>query len=104
MVERRPYRSSKDFEDVVTGGGVEREEEEEVEPFARGALPKLMDRAPASLTNGNVGDFAFTRKWHPQDWTDPKQGFWQCQTLDTGLPCSQPVTLARRAPKTPNLL
>jgi hypothetical protein len=31
-------------------------------------------------------------------------GFWQCQTLDTGLSCSQPVTLARRAPKTPNLL
>ena len=31
-------------------------------------------------------------------------GFWQCQTLDTGLSCSQPVTLARRAPKMPNLL
>src|SRR5580704_1247228 len=31
-------------------------------------------------------------------------GFWQCQTLDTGHSCSQPVTLARRAPKMPNLL
>ena len=31
-------------------------------------------------------------------------GFWQFQTLDTGLSCSQPVTLARRAPKMPNLL